>query len=156
MIVALWQARRGAVAVETALVLLLVLLPLFAAGWDFAVVLTLQSRLDAALAGGLFVAYTGGANASSTTGVTNAAASAYGAATPSLATNAASLGYACIAPTGTRPSALSATVPASCPSGQSVATYLTVTVGASASLPLPIPVLAGTVPLARSGVVRVN
>jgi len=149
--------RRGAIAVETALSFSLVLLPLFLGAADVAVLLATRFRLEAAVRNAVFYAYSSAANAQSVTGIENAATSGYGSGGPALTVATPTFAYYCIEANGTEATGTEESgSSASCPTGQSLATWLTVSVSASASLPVTIAPFPATVPLGASATVRVN
>lgn len=149
--------RRAAVAVESALTFSLVLVPLFLGAADAAVLLAAQFRLEAAVHNALFYAYASAANATNPAGIENAATEGYGSGGPTLTVATPSYAYDCIAPDGTEATGTEeSSSSASCPSGQSLATWLTVSVSATVSLPVSIAPFPDGVKLAASATVRVD
>ena len=154
---ALAADRRAAVAVESALTFSLILLPLFLGAADAAVLLAVQFRLEEAVHNALFYAYASAANATSPSGIENAATEGYGSDGPALTVATPSYAYYCIEPDGTEATGTEEnSSSASCPSGQSLATWLTVTVSATVSLPVSIAPFPDSVPLSAGATVRVN
>jgi Flp pilus assembly protein TadG len=149
--------RRAAVAVESALTFGLILVPLFLGAADAAVLLAAQSRLEAAVHSALFYAYASAANATSPSGIENAATEGYGSFGPALTVATPAYAYYCIEPNGTEATGTEeGSSSASCPSGQSLATWLTVSVSATVSLPVSIAPFPDSVKLAASATVRVD
>src|SRR5579875_361443 len=89
------EDRRGSVAVEAALVLSLVLLPLLLAVWDLAEILATRARTDAAVQAAILATWSGADPA-------DAAIAAYGAAAPPLTVAPPQTGCVCTTPAGTR------------------------------------------------------
>lgn len=149
---------RGSVSVEAALVISLVLIPLLLGIWDYASILAVQARLDEALNAAVEYADSSPANATNKTAIANAATTAYGNATPSLALTGPTLSYYCIAvsPAGTKASGTAAIVNTNCGSGEVLATYATLSLAATVALPVAAPGLGATYPLAETATVRVN
>jgi Flp pilus assembly protein TadG len=154
-----WNARhRGGVAsVEAALGISLVFIPLLLGIIGLGMALVTANRLDDALQAAVFYAWAnpgtasawGSAGSTSVTGAQAAAAAAYGAGTPA-ATITVSVAFNCVS-SGYLP-----TQPASnytCPTGQSVATYITTTAHASVT---PPGLMFPAIPLTVSGTARVQ
>ena len=149
--------RLGAVAVESALTFSLLLLPLFLGGADVAMLMSTHLRLQAAVRNALFYAYASSTNAADPTGIESAATTGYGSGGPTLTVATPSYAYYCVAPTGTEATGTAeSSSSASCPSGQSLATWLTVSVSATVALPFTIAPFAANMPLSASATVRVN
>jgi Flp pilus assembly protein TadG len=150
--------RRGTASIEAALGIALVLIPLVLGVSGVGMALMTANRLDQALQAAVFYAWANpgtpaawSAQGSSAAAAAGTALAAYGAATPA-ATVTASVAYYCVSGGYTQvPPAVTSTT--TCPSGQSLATYLTVTATASViSLGAPLPAV---IPLVVSGTVRV-
>ena len=150
-------ARGGSVAVETALVVSLFLLPLLLGMWDFAIVLQAGARLDQALEGAVFYAYASAANAQDNAGLTTAANNAFGSGAPALTVGTPQTSYYCITPPGgSRLNGSAAGASTQCGSGQVLAAYLSLSFSTTVALPVAVPWLGGSVPLSTSAIVRVN
>jgi Flp pilus assembly protein TadG len=148
---------RGAVAVESALTFSLLLLPLFLGGADVAMLMGTQLRLQAAVRNAVFYAYASSSNATDATAIENAATAGYGSGGPTLTVATPSYAYYCIAPTGTEATGTAeSSSSANCPSGQSLATWLTVSVSATVALPFTVAPFAASMPLSAGATVRVN
>lgn len=149
--------RRGVIAVETALTFSLFFIPLFLGGADVAVLMATQVQLQAAVRNELFYAYSSSSNAMDTAGIEAAATAAYGTGGPTLSVATPTYAYYCIAPNGTEATGTAeSSSSATCPSGESLATWLTVSVSATVSLPVSTAPFSNTVPLGASATVRVN
>jgi hypothetical protein len=119
--------------------------------------MVVQFRLEEAVRNAVFFAYSSAANAASVSGIENAATSGYGSGGPALTVASPSFAYYCIAPNGTEATGTAETsASASCPSGQSLATWLTVSVSATVSLPVSTAPFPESVPLGAAATVRVN
>ena len=149
--------RRGVIAVETALTFSLFFLPLFLGGADVAVLMGTQLQLQAAVRNEIFYAYSSSSNATNTAGIEAAATVAYGTGGPTLSVATPTYAYYCIAPNGTEATgAAESSSSVTCPNGETLATWLTVSVSATASLPVSIAPFSATMPLSASATVRVN
>ena len=105
----------------------------------------------------VFYAYSSASNAESVSGIENAATSGYGSGGPALTVATPAYSYDCIAPTGTEATGTAeSSSSASCPTGQSLATWLTVSVSATVSLPVSIAPFPASMPLDASATVRIN
>jgi Flp pilus assembly protein TadG len=155
-----WDARHrsGVASIEAALGIALVLLPLCLGVIGLGMALVTANRLDCALQAAVFYAWAnpgtptgwGSVGSASVTAARNAAVAAYGSSAPS-ATITVSVAFDCVSsgylktqpPTGY-----------TCPAGQSVATYLTVTASTSVAPPgMPV---APAIPLSVTGTARVQ
>ncbi len=148
----------GSISVEAALVISLILLPLLLGLWDYTTVLSVQARLDEALNAAIEYADASGANATNTAGISQAATSAYGSTSPSMAISGPTLSYYCIAvsPAGTRASGTDAEAGADCGSGEVLATYATLSLATTVPLPVSAPGLGSTFALSDNATVRVQ
>jgi hypothetical protein len=145
--------RRGSVAVEAALALGLVLVPLLLALSDLGLALSVQMRLERANQAALFYAW--GTSGASVASIKSAASAGYGISDPSFAAAASEACY-CISPTGTRLSGTAVACTASCASGQQIATWLTVAASASVALPVPLPGYGSSIALSSGSTARVQ
>lgn len=149
--------RRGVVAVETALVFGLFFVPLFLGGADAAMLMKTEVQLEGAVRSAVFFAYSSSANANDAAGVENAARVGYGSGGPALSVAAPMYAYYCITPTGTEASGTAvASATVSCPSGQSVGTWISISVTAEVTLPVSIAPFPASVPLSAGATVRVG
>ncbi len=144
------RSRRGSASVEAALSIALVLLPLTFGMIDFGEAITQASRLDRAYDAALYYVW---ANPGSitTANLQAAAQAAYGSATPPLTVNAGTACW-CVTAGYTKAGAVAST--ATCPSGQSIASYVTIATSIRFPLPAAFPGLASPVSLAVQGTVR--
>lgn len=149
---ALKRDRRGSVALETALVLSLCLLPLLYGTTALGPAVSTQMRLDRALHAAMLYAWATPGAASS--GIQAAANKGYGVGDPAMTPPAASIGYACVSPTGTRQSGTPPGANGACPSNTVKATFVTVSLSATISVNLPLPASLATQTLTASGTVR--
>lgn len=154
------NGRAGVVSVEAALAIALVLLPACLGVIGLGMALTAADRLDHAVQSAAYYAWAnqgsatdwGSAGSSSLAGAQNAAVAAYGTAAPA-ATIAVSVAFYCVTD-GYEPVAPAVTDTTACPSGEALATYLTIAASTSVTPPgLPS---AATIPLAVNGTVRVR
>ena len=144
------QDRHGSATVEAALAISLVLLPLTLGMIDFGEAIAETARLDRAYDAALYYIW---ANPGSVTAATiqQAAQSAYGTAAPTLSVSAST---ACWCVSASYVKAGAATCTATCPTGQTLAAYLTLSTTAQFPLPTPFPGLASPMNLAVQGTVR--
>ena len=145
--------RRGSVAVEAALALGLVLVPLLLALADLGLALSVQMRLERANQAALFYAW--GNSGASVAAIKSAASAGYGVSDPSFAATASEACY-CITQTGTRSSGTAVACTGSCASGQQVATWLTVQSSTSVALPVPLPGYGSSLSLSSGSTARVQ
>jgi Flp pilus assembly protein TadG len=151
---ALLAARRGSVAVESALTITLVLLPLCLGAADLGVVFATQARLDAATEATVLAAWGNSAAASPAT-LQAVATQAYGAAPPALSVPTPTLVCVCLTVANGQESATPANCGGTCASGQ-IASYLSLSLSTQVSLPVPIPALPSVVTLSSGGTVRIQ
>lgn len=145
------------VAVETALVFSLLFVPLFLGGADAAMLMKTEVQLESAVRSAVFFAYSSSANANDPAGVENAARVGYGSGGPALSVAAPAYAYYCIPPTGTGASGTAVpSATAICPSGESVGTWISVSVSTDVTLPVSIAPFAASVPLSAGATVRVG
>ena len=143
--------RRAVASVEAALALALVLLPLLLGLFDLGTALTTRVRLDRAVQAGLFYAW--GTSGAGTAAIAQAAVAGYGGGKPTLTASAGMACY-CLAPTGTRASGTAVACTDSCPSGEVLGVWLTLTATAPVVLPFPLPGVASPLTLAATSTVR--
>ncbi len=148
------RARRGSVAVESALAIALVLVPLCLGAADLGTVFATQARLDQATAAAVFAAWGNGA-ALSPAAVQAVAASAYGTAPPALSMTTPGLSCVCLSIAGGQESSTPAACGGTCASGQ-LAGYLSLSLSAAVTLPVPLPALPAAITLSSGGTVRVQ
>lgn len=145
------------IAVETALVFSLFFVPLLLGSADAAMLMKTEVQLEGAVRSAVFFAYSSSPNATDRAGVANAARVGYGSGGPALSVAAPTYAYYCILPTGTEASGTPvASAAASCPSGQSVGTWISVSVTADVSLPVSIAPFPASVPLRAGATVRIS
>lgn len=145
--------RRGSVAVEAALAMGLVLVPLLLALADLGIALSAQMRLERANQAALFYAW--GNSGASVSSIQTAASAGYGARDPSFTATASEACY-CISPTGTRSSGTAVACSGSCSAGEQVATWLTVQSSTSVALPAPLPGHGSTLSMSAGSIARVQ
>jgi hypothetical protein len=147
--------RRGAAAIEAALVIGLVLVPLCLGVAAYGLVLVDTARLDRALQAGLFYVWSN-PTGFTTPGLQTAAAAGYDGTSYATASPALTVGAAtackCVSSGYSPVSAVSCT--GSCPSGQTVATYVTVAASATFTLPIVVRSLISPLTQSVSGTVR--
>jgi Flp pilus assembly protein TadG len=136
------RARDGAVAVETALVSSLLLVPLLLGLWDVAQIAMAQAQLDEALQDAItYVAATGSTNSSN---ITTAGQAAYGS---SISVSSSEACY-CVQTSTTTPTSVSCT--GTCSSG-TMEQFMSITVSTTVTIPFPVPYLGSTVSLSSTG-----
>lgn len=145
--------RRGSVAVEAALAMGLVLVPLLLALADLGLALSVQMRLERANQAALFYAW--GNSGASVASIKSAASAGYGVSDPSFSATASEACY-CITPTGTRSSGTAVACTGSCSAGEQVATWLTVQSSTSVVLPAPLPGYGSNLSVSSAGTARVQ
>lgn len=114
--------RRGVVSIEAALALTFMLMPIMLGSTQFAFIFRTQSRLDTALQAGLQNVWATGT--ASDTAIKGAANANWGSNPPALNVVSAVAAYYCNKSDGTHASGPT-TSAATCPSGQTAATYVT-------------------------------
>lgn len=145
--------RRGAIAVETALVLSFLLLPLLAVVVDAGRALMLQYRVSRAMHSALIYAW--GVPAAPAADIIVAAQDGYGTTSPVL-TATASYSTLCILPTGTRLLGLAPLNGNTCIVGQVLATWVSATASTSFTPILPLNWGSGAWVVSASATVRVK
>jgi Flp pilus assembly protein TadG len=148
----LLRDRAGVAAIEATITIGLILAPLSLGVIDYATALTDMVRLDQALQSAVYYVWnnqTGYTNA----GITAAADAGFGAAapTPTVTTTTA---CSCVSSGYSKVSSVSCA--GSCPTNQTVATYLTITVSASFTLPVTVPTLTSPWAQSLSGTIRIK
>ena len=151
---ALIGARRGAVAVESALAITLVLVPLCLGAADLGVVLATQARLDQATQATILAAW-GNTAAASPAVLQALATGAYGAAPPGLVMTTPSLACVCLTVASGQETSTPANCGGTCASGQ-MASYLSLSLSAQVTLPVPLPALPAAIALSSGGTVRIQ
>ena len=146
--------RSAVISIELALLAGLVLLPLTLGAVDAGELVLARARLDQALHAALFYAYSNQGSVSAS-GVQGAAQAGYGSGT--LTVNPAIAQY-CIVPATGYPQGAAPSQPSngSCPSGQSVETYLAVTASVSVTLPFTVSWVSPSLTLSVSGKARIS
>ena len=134
--------RRGTATIEAAMALAFIIVPLCLGTADLALAVTTANRIDRALEAALFYLWANPGNATAG-GVQSAAAASWGGNTPPLTVG---MSIACSCVSGGYQPAGSVACPAaggtgagSCPAGQTLATYATVTAATTVTLPFPLP-----------------
>jgi Flp pilus assembly protein TadG len=141
------RSRRGSVSLEFALVSVFILLPLFAGGADFVLIMSAQAQLRTAIQALDYFAWT---NPDEANNMTDAGyiislinqQSDYQITLPAtLATGGANgaLSYSCFTPPATAGTTVSPPSPTTCPSTQTQQTLVTYRVTARVFLPVPLP-----------------
>jgi Flp pilus assembly protein TadG len=141
------RSRRGSVSLEFALVSVFILLPLFAGGADFVLVMAAQAQLRTAIQALDYFAWT---NPDEANNMTDAGyiislinqRSDYQITLPAtLSTGGANgaLSYSCFTPPATAGTTVSPPSPTTCPSTQTQQTLVTYQVTARVFLPVPLP-----------------
>jgi Flp pilus assembly protein TadG len=145
----LLSAADGVVAVETALVCSLLLVPMLLGLWDVARIAMSTAELDEALQDA--ITYVAATNSTSSSAITTAAQAAYG---NSISVSSSTVCY-CV-PTGTStptsPSSVSCT--GSCSSGNSLEQYVSITVSTTVTIPFSVPYLGSSMALSSTGQVQ--
>jgi len=163
--------RRGSVAVELAFVTTFFLVPLFCGAADFISILNAQAQLNTALQALVYYSWSNTSAAGATSYTSSATTTAEmalinainGAATFHVTLNPgtvvgsySNLQYFCVTTT-TTPYTITANANATCPSGQTLQTYVQFTVSTKVGLPFPIPLkLTNPLPLSATGSAQVQ
>jgi Flp pilus assembly protein TadG len=140
--------ETGSIAVETALVLCFVLVPMLLGLWDVAQIGLGQTQVQEALQDA--VTYVAAGNASNTAGVTGAAQSAYGT---SIQVSAGAVCYCVQTSSVAMPTSVSCST-ASCSNGGNFEQFMTITTSKAVTIPFPVPYLGGSVTVTSSATVR--
>ena len=149
----LGRERRGAVALEAALIGSLLLVPLAVGAADLGSIFTTQARLDTALEAAALYAWGNPGNATPAN-ITQIAQSAYGTAAPTLVVTTPQNVCYCISVGGGQQTRTAVSCTGSCASGAQLGIYLSVSFSTNLSLPAPVPGLPTTVSLSSAGMVR--
>lgn len=150
---ALRRDRRGVVAIEAAIVLALVLLPVTLGLFDLGAALTTRLRVDRALQAGLFAAWA--MTGPSAAALTQAASAGAGSGANPVSARA-SFAWFCLSPTGTMASGTAASGTATCPDGQVLGEWVRLTASATVALPFPLPGMPSFLPISAAGTSRVQ
>ena len=147
--------RRAVVSIEAALALGLVVLPMLLGLFDLGTALTVRLRVDRALQAGLFGAW--GVAGASAAQISQAAVAGAGSGSPAVSAST-DLACYCLPPTGTLQDASPAACgdAGSCPSGQVLGEWVTVTASAPVSLAFPLPGVASPLVLSATGTARIQ
>jgi Flp pilus assembly protein TadG len=142
--------RRGIAAAEAALAVGLVLIPLTLGVIDYGLLVADEARLDRAMQAATFYVWN---NLTSFTasGIQSAATAGFGSASPTL-TVSSSTACVCVSSGYVKGAAVSCT--GTCPTGQQVGAYLTITTSARFTLPVSVPYLHSPVTRSLSGTIR--
>lgn len=146
--------RSGVISVELALIASLVLVPMTLGAVDAAQLIVARARLDQVIHQALFYAYANpGVSGAS---VQANATAGYGSGT--VPTVSAPITQYCITPAIGYPAIGTPALPisGSCGNGQTLESYLTVTVSISVTLPFSVSWITQTVALSASGKARVS
>jgi Flp pilus assembly protein TadG len=141
------RSRRGSVSLEFALVSVFILLPLFAGGTDFVLIMSAQAQLRTAIQALDYFAWTNSDEANNMTDAGYIVSlinqqSDYQITLPAaLSTGSAngSISYRCFTPPATASTAISAPSPTVCPTTQTQQTLVTYQVTTRVFLPVPLP-----------------
>jgi Flp pilus assembly protein TadG len=144
--------RRGSAGVEAALAVSLVLVPLSLGMADMGATLATSTRLDRALQSALFHVWANPGSYTSSS-ISQAASASYGSVGPTLSVTSST---ACSCVSSSYNPIASVACTASCPTGQTRATYLTIGASTSYTLPAPIPGVTSPRPLSVQGTIRVQ
>jgi Flp pilus assembly protein TadG len=149
----LFRAVDGAVAVETALVSSLILVPLLLGLWDVAQLAMSQAELDEALEDA--ISYIAGNMAAGTTwttsGITSAAQASYGSG---VGVSSSQVCY-CVETGSSTPTApTSVSCSGSCSSGSTIEQYESITVSMTVSIPFTVSYLGSSVTLSSTGQIQ--
>ncbi len=145
--------RRGAIAIEAAIVLALVFVPVTFGLFDLGTALTARLRVDRALQAGLFAAW--GVTGASAAQLTQAAIAGAGSGAHSVAATASFACY-CLPPTATLAAGTAVACTGTCSGGQVLGEWVSLTTSASVGLPFPLPGTPTTVLISSSGTSRVQ
>lgn len=132
--------RRGTATVEAAMALAFVIVPLCLGAADLALSVTTANRIDRALQAALFYIWANPGTATAA-GAQAAAGASWGTTTPALALQVST---SCGCVSGGYQPAGSIACTGTCPAGETLATYTTVTASTNVTLPFPLPGLPAT------------
>ena len=142
--------RIGSASVEAALAISLVLIPLCLGMVDMAATLAVTARLDRALQAAVYYVWANPTSLSASN-IQQAANAAYGSASPTLSVST-STACSCVLKSYQPVSSISCSN--TCPSGQTRASYMTISASTSYPLPAPLPWLTSPQNLSFQGTVR--
>ncbi len=142
--------RGGVAAVEAALALGLVLIPLCLALVDYGMALADAMRLDRALQAAAFYVWSNPSGFTAA-GITSAGTAGFGTATPAVSVTSSSACF-CVSSGYSKGASVSCT--GSCSGGGAVGSYVTITASHTFTLPVRVPHLASSLALSISGTIR--
>jgi Flp pilus assembly protein TadG len=145
-----WRDRGGVAATEAALAAGLVLIPLTLGVIDYGALIAAEARLDRALQAATFYVWNNPTGFTAA-GISSAATAGFGTASPTLTVGSATA-CVCVSSGYVKGAAVSCT--GSCPTGQQVGAYLTITASATFTLPVSVPYLHAPVSRSVSGTIR--
>jgi Flp pilus assembly protein TadG len=148
----LLRDRAGVAATEAAIAIGLILAPLTLAVIDYSAAIAEVLRLDRALQSAVYYVWYNGTSYT-TSGITSAADAGFGTAAPTL-TVTTTTACSCVSSGYNKVSSVSCS--GSCPTNQTVAEYLTITVSASFTLPVTVPTLTSPWAQSVSGTIRIE
>ena len=146
----LLRDRAGVAAVEAALGMSLLLLPLCMGMVDYGLAVADAARLDRALQSAVLYVFSNQTGFTGS-GISAAAGAGFGAGSPTPTVTSATT-CKCVS-SGYSPVS-TVTCASTCPSGQTLATYVTITVTASFNLLISIPTMASPLSESVSGTIR--
>ncbi len=145
------KSEGGAVAVEAALVMGLLLVPLLFGFWDVAQIGLAQAEVQEGLQDA--VSYVAAGNSNNEAGITTAAQAAYGS---SISISMSTVCY-CVSMTSsspTMPTSISCT--SSCAAGTDLEQFMILTVSKTISVPFTVPYLGASKTVTSTGQVRIG
>jgi Flp pilus assembly protein TadG len=142
------QHEGGSIAVETALVMSFVVVPLLLGLWDVAQIGLGQSQVQEALQDA--ITYVAAGNAGNTAGITSAAQSAYGNA---ISVSASAVCYCVKTTSVAMPTAVSCSS-GSCSSGGDFEQFMSITTSKTVPIPFAVPYLGDSVTVTSTAMVR--
>jgi Flp pilus assembly protein TadG len=146
-----WRDRTGVAATEAALATSIVLIPLSLGIIDYGALVADEARLDRALQSAVYYVWNN-PTGFTTAGIQSAAAAGFGTASPTVTVTASS-SCQCVS-NGYSPVGGTVSCSATCPSGEALASYLTITATATFTLPVTVPTLASSLTRSVSGAIR--
>jgi Flp pilus assembly protein TadG len=141
------ENERGSIAVEAALVMSFVVVPLLLGLWDVAQIGLGQSQVQEALQDA--ITYVAAGNSSNTAGVAAAAQSAYGNA---ISVSASAVCYCVKTTSVAMPTAVSCS--SSCSSGGDFEQFMSITTSKTVPIPFAVPYLGDSVTVTSTAMVR--
>jgi Flp pilus assembly protein TadG len=142
--------KSGSIAVETALVMSFVIVPILLGLWDVAQIGLGQTQVQEALQDA--ITYVAAGNSSNTSGITSAAQSAYGT---SISVSASAVCYCVSTSSVTMPTAVSCTG-STCSSGGDFEQFMTITTSKTVAIPFTVPYLGSSVTVTSTATVRTS